>query len=131
MIPTRVHAMADYATAVLLIIAPWLFGFSDESTAATWISVLAGIAMLGMSAMTNYEGGFLARAITMRMHLMTDAVMGAFLVVSPWLFGFAEQGANAWLPFVAIGLFELFAAATTNPYSADPRIRGREAARTI
>jgi len=130
MIPTPVHAIADYAVGILLILAPWLFGFHDESTAATWISVLAGIAMLGMSAMTNYEGGFLSKAIPMRAHLMTDAVMGIFLVISPWLFGFADNGTNAWLPFVAIGLFELFAAATTNPYPAERGMRAREVART-
>ena len=131
MIPTTVHAVADYATGALLVVAPWIFAFSDESTAATWISVLAGIAVLGMSAMTNYEGGFVAHAVTMRAHLIADAVMGVFLVAAPWVFGFADQGVNAWLPFLAIGLFELLAAATTNPYSADPSLRGREAARTI
>jgi hypothetical protein len=130
MIPTPMHAIADYAVGVLLILAPWLFGFHDESTAATWIAVLAGVATLGMSAMTNYEGGFVAKSIPMRAHLIMDAAMGVFLVISPWLFGFADEGTNAWLPFVAIGAFELIAAATTNPYPEDRSMRAREAART-
>ena len=129
MIPTRVHAMMDYTVGILLIAAPWIFRFASESNAAKWISVIAGVAMIGMSAMTNYEGGFLTRAIPMRMHLMTDALLGIFLAVSPWLFGFADQGANAWLPFVAIGIAEIGAAAMTSPEPDTARARGRQAHR--
>jgi len=114
MIPTRMHAGMDYVVGVLLIAAPWIFGFADESTAATWISVLAGVAMIGMSLMTDYEGG-VVHAIAMRMHLMTDAVLGLFLAVSPWLFGFADEGTNAWLPFVVIGVLEIGTALMTDP----------------
>jgi hypothetical protein len=127
MIPTRVHALLDYTVGVLLIAAPWIFGFADESSAAKWISVIAGVAMIGLSAMTDYEGGFLTRAIPMRMHLATDAVLGVFLIASPWLFGFADQGVNAWLPFVAIGVGELGAAAMTSPVPDTARARGRQA----
>jgi len=122
LMPTAVHAAMDYVVGLLLIVSPWLFGFSDESSAATWIAVVAGVAMLGMSAMTDYEGGFLTRSIPMRVHLMTDAVLGLFLAVSPWLFGFADQGTNAWLPFVLIGLGEIGSAAVTDP---EPEARAR------
>jgi hypothetical protein len=115
MIPTRMHAIMDYTVGVLLIAAPWIFQYADESSAAKWISIIVGVAMIGLSAITDYEGGLMARMIPMRMHLMTDAVVGIFLAISPWLFGFADQGANAWLPFVVIGLGEIAAAATTDP----------------
>jgi hypothetical protein len=128
-IPTRVHALLDYTVGVLLIAAPWIFQFADESSAAKWIAVIAGIAMIGLSAMTDYEGGFLTRAIPMRMHLATDAAVGVVLVASPWLFGFADQGVNAWLPFVAIGVAELGAAAMTSPVPDTARARGRQARR--
>jgi hypothetical protein len=128
-IPTKVHAGMDYATGLLLVAAPWLFGFADESTAAAVISVVAGLAVLGMSAVTNHEGGFLAHAITMRTHLMVDAVLGLVLGVSPWLFGFADNGTNAWLPFVLIGLIAIGSAALTNPFPGDRSLRAREAAK--
>jgi SPW repeat len=115
MIPTKLHAGMDYAVGLLLIASPWLFGFADESTAATWIAVLAGVAMLGLSMITDYEGGLLARLTPMRTHLMADAGLGLLLAVSPWLFGFADEGTNAWLPFLAIGLGEIAAAVTTDP----------------
>jgi len=115
LIPTKTHAGMDYAVGLLLIASPWLFGFADESTAATWIAVLAGVAMLSLSAITDYEGGLLARLIPMRTHLMADAGLGLLLAVSPWLFGFADEGTNTWLPFLAIGLGEIASAATTDP----------------
>jgi hypothetical protein len=130
LIPTRVHAALDYVVGVLLIAAPWIFGFADESGAATWISVLGGIAILGMSAVTNYEGGFISHAIAMRTHLAADVVLGVVLAASPWVFGFADEGANAWLPFLIIGLIEVGTAAMTNPFPADRSLRSREAART-
>lgn len=129
LIPTKSHAGMDYAVGLLLIASPWLFGFADESTAATWIAVLAGVAILGLSAITDYEGGLLARLIPMRTHLMADAGLGLLLAVSPWLFGFADEGANAWLPFVAIGLGEIVSAMTTDP-EPEKRSRRRSTARS-
>ena len=40
----------------------------------------------------------------MRMHLTMDTVAGIFLAISPWLFGFYKQGANAWLPHLIVGI---------------------------
>jgi SPW repeat len=118
LISSGMHAVMDYAMGLLLVASPWLFGFADESSAATWIAVISGIALLGLTAFTDHEGGFIRRAIALRTHLMMDAALGLFLAVSPWLFGFADQGTNAWLPFVLIGLGEIGAAALTDP---DPR----------
>jgi hypothetical protein len=129
MIPTKTHAGMDYAVGLLLIASPWLFGFADESTAATWVAVLAGVAMLGLSMVTDYEGGLLARLIPMRTHLMADTGLGLLLAVSPWLFGFADEGTNAWLPFVAIGLGEIASAMTTDP-EPGKRSRRRTASST-
>jgi hypothetical protein len=128
-IPTKTHAGLDYVVGLLLIASPWLFGFADESTAATWIAVLAGVAMLGLSMITDYEGGLLARLIPMRTHLMADAGLGVLLAVSPWLFGFADERTNAWLPFVAIGLGEIASAMTTDP-EPGKRSRRRSSARS-
>jgi hypothetical protein len=131
LIPTRVHALMDYTVGVLLIAAPWIFSFADESSAAKWISIIVGVLVIATSAMTNYEGGFLGHAVSMRMHLMADALVGIFLIISPWLFGFADEGANAWLPFVLIGIGELGAAALTNPMPGERSQRAREARRTV
>ena len=129
MIPTKTHAAMDYAVGLLLIASPWLFGFAGESTAATWVAVLAGVAMLGLSTITDYEGGLLARLIPMRTHLIADIGLGLLLAGSPWLFGFADEGTSAWLPFVAIGLGEIASAMTTDP-EPGKRSRRRSTARS-
>jgi hypothetical protein len=49
------------------------------------------------------------------------------LAVSPRLFFFADEGTNDWLPFLAIGLGEIAAAATTDP-EPEARSRGRSTA---
>jgi hypothetical protein len=101
-ISTRTHGVIDYLTGLLLVAAPWLFGFANGG-AAQWIPIIVGLAILGMSLMTDYELS-VARVIPMPVHLGADAATGLLLIVSPWLFGFSGQ--VRW-PHVVIGLFEL------------------------
>lgn len=108
-IPTRIHGAIDYLVGVLLITAPWLFGFSGNE-AATWTAVLIGAATILYSTVTNYEMG-VTPLISMPTHLGIDGMAGILLIVSPWLFGFADV---VWEPHVIVGVFELLAAATTH-----------------
>ena len=43
-------------------------------------------------------------------HLVLDAAKGAFLVSSPWLFGFAGKGTRYWLPHVTLGTSDVLVA---------------------
>lgn len=117
-IPTRIHGMMDYAIGLLLIAAPWLLGFG-QGGAETWVPVILGAGVIAYSLMTDYELGY-ARMIGMRTHLALDGVGGAFLLISPWLFGFADQ---VWIPHVVIGLLEMGAAFCTEqiPYKGRRR----------
>lgn len=107
-VPTRIHGMMDYVLGVLLIAAPWLFGFA-ENGAETWIPVILGLGVIAYSAFTDYELG-LVRRISMPTHLALDGGGGLLLAVSPWLFGFADF---VWIPHVVLGLIEIGAALTT------------------
>jgi hypothetical protein len=107
-IPTWIHGLLDYPMSILLIALPWLGGFANGG-APQWVSIVAGVAMLGLSAMTAYEAG-LVRATPMSAHLMADAAMGLLLAASPWLFGFSDLVS---LPFVVLGLGEIGAAVMT------------------
>ncbi len=107
-IPTRLHGMADYATGLLLIASPWLFGFADGS-AAQWVPVLIGASILVMSLLTDYELS-LSRVIPMPVHLAVDAAGGLLLAASPWIFGFADR---VFWPHLIIGLLEIGAALMT------------------
>ncbi len=105
-IPTKIHGVIDYATGVLLIAAPYLLGFADGS-AAQWVPMIVGLAIIGASLMTRYELG-LYGLIPMPMHLMLDAGTAILMIASPWLFGFADR---IFWPHVMVGVFELIVGA--------------------
>lgn len=98
-IPLGVHAMAEPLFAVLLIVAPFLLGFSDDSTATT-VSIVAGVAMLLVGMATNWRLS-VVKWIPLPLHALLDIAFGAFLVASPFLFGFSEESA----PTVFLVLF--------------------------
>ena len=115
-ISTQIHGVLDYLSAVLLIAAPWLFGFEDVTT-AKWVAVIAGVLILLMSIFTKYELGMI-RSIPMATHLSIDVVTGVVLAASPWIFGFAE---SVFWPHLLIGLLEIGAGIFTHkmPYSTE------------
>jgi hypothetical protein len=101
-ISTFNHGIEDYALGVLLLAAPYLLNFAD-GTAAQYVPMGAGIAILGASMLTRYELG-LYGLIPMPVHLMLDAGLAVLLAASPWLFGFS---ARVYLPHLILGLGEL------------------------
>lgn len=110
-IPTRFHAPLDYIVGAVLIAAPWIFRFSED-TAATLVSVVLGSGLIAYSLFTNYELG-LWKVAPMAVHNLIDIVAGAVLAASPWIFGYADEGTNYWLPFVVIGVAAIFLGLTT------------------
>jgi hypothetical protein len=55
----------------------------------------------------------------MAVHNLIDIVAGALLAASPWLFGYADEGANAWVPFVVIGVAAVSLGLTTKQAGGD------------
>ena len=98
MIPTRIHGMLDYLTAVILIVAPFVLGFADGG-AAQWVPIFIGAATIVANLLTRYELGII-KVLPMPVHLMLDVAMGVVLLASPWLFGFADL---IWWPHVLFG----------------------------
>lgn len=108
LISTRTHGIIDYLTGMLLILAPYLFGFSTGGI-EQWLPQIIGVAIIGMSLITRYELSA-AKIIPLGVHLGTDVVAGALLAVSPWLFGFSEL---IWWPHLLVGLMEIVVALLT------------------
>ena len=107
-IPTKVHGVLDYLVGVLLLIAPWLFGFADGGI-AQWLPVLLGAGVIAYSLVTDYELG-VASVISVPAHLGLDIGGGILLALSPWLFGFADQ---VYWPHLIVGLIEIGTALMT------------------
>jgi hypothetical protein len=110
-IPTKFHAPLDYIVGVALIAAPWIFQFSDN-TAATIVPIVLGIGLIAYSLFTNYELG-LFKVAPMAVHNLIDVAAGTLLAASPWIFGFADESANVWVPHVVVGLAAIFLGLTT------------------
>jgi hypothetical protein len=120
-LPTRVHGFLDYIVGVALIAAPWIFQFS-EYRAATVVPIVLGIGLILYSLLTDYELG-LARVLPMAMHNLFDIVAGIFLAASPWIFGFADESANVWVPHVIVGIAVIVLGLVTEQYPRDERVR--------
>lgn len=108
MISTKIHGFLDYSLAVVLIILPFILNFPEG--AAIWVPIILGAGTILYSLMTDYEMSA-AKIIPMKMHLALDFFAGAFLIATPWLFGFADE--ILW-PFLIIGICELGAALMTS-----------------
>lgn len=107
-IGTRAHGYLDYIVAILLIAAPWIFGFY-EGGAASWVPIGLGLMTIIYSLFTKYELGVLRR-LNMSTHLTLDVISGFLLALSPWLLSFAHI---VWLPHVIVGVFEIATASMT------------------
>ncbi len=115
-ISRKTHGILDYGSAIFLIASPWLFGFSDVEPAKS-IAVGAGILIIVMSLMTNYESS-MVKVIPMNIHLYMDILLGVFLLASPWIFKFNNE---TYLFHVIMGLFAIMSGVMTNSESLQHR----------
>ncbi|MDB6129323.1 MAG: hypothetical protein JWM04_430 [Verrucomicrobiales bacterium] len=115
-ISTKTHGFLDYATSLVLVISPALFGFG-RGHSETWVPVALGVGALIYSLATDYELGAV-RILSMKNHLRLDFVNGLLLGLSPWLFGFAGA---VFVPHVVMGAFEVLAALLTREHANPPR----------
>jgi uncharacterized membrane protein YtjA (UPF0391 family) len=114
LIPRFYHGVIDYISALLLLIAPNLFGFSGVGGAAVWVPRIIGLMILLQALSTDYELG-LIKLIPISMHLMTDYMLSIVMLVSPLLFGFYNDSRGAMILMMAMGLIGLAAAFMTQP----------------
>jgi hypothetical protein len=119
-ISPRVHTIIGFIVGVALLLAPNIFGFSDVGGAAVAIPRIIGIIVI-LSELT-VQGSFSGMGkIPMKAHIATDVVMGLFLAVSPWLFGFSDKGTNAWVPHLVVGILMMGYALATRTNAEEAR----------
>jgi hypothetical protein len=109
-ISLNVHAALEPLIALVIIAAPWIFGFSDADDAKV-ICIAVGLVMLVAGSITDWRLS-IARVIPLRIHLITDLLLGAVLILSPFVLGFSDQGGAARFTVIA-GLLEIFTALST------------------
>lgn len=82
------HGLLDYAAAAGLIVLPFVLDLGASSLTAHWLSVLAGVALVGYSLATDYAFGIFG-AISFRAHLVLDLLAAAAFIAAPFLFGWS------------------------------------------
>lgn len=93
------HAALDYALSIILIIFPFVLGFSAKN-AETLVPVILGLVHLGLSTLTDFRLS-LFRFIPFKLHLTIELAAGIFLIASPWIFNFYV---HVYTPYVFFGL---------------------------
>jgi hypothetical protein len=54
-LPFTVHSAGDYLAAALLILSPFVLGYTDTDGGLSAFYVVAGLAVLAVSLVTNYQ----------------------------------------------------------------------------
>ena len=116
-IPRFLHGVIEYLAGVLLIAAPFLFGFEDG--AATAVSIVAGVMVLVIAASTEGPSS-LVDSIPVSVHVLLDYALVAVLVASPFLFGFTDERAPTAF-FIVLGVAHLLITIGTRFRTAEVR----------
>jgi hypothetical protein len=95
------HVLIEYGAGVLTIVAPFLFSF--DSTAADLVAVLVGVGILVLAVVTDAPTG-IARSLPVASHVVLDYVLALFLIVAPFVFGFAGDDNAATAYFIVLGV---------------------------
>ena len=97
------HGAIEYVVGVLLIAAPFLFGF--ESDAAVALSIVAGVVVIGVAASTEGAGS-LIDSIPISIHVLIDFALAAVLIAAPFLFAFSSESSPTAF-FIVLGVLHL------------------------
>src|SRR5947208_15389173 len=108
------HAIADYMTGLVLLLAPNLLGFANVGGAAVWVPRIVGIMILRQAMITDYELG-VTKVLPIGAHLMTAYIVAIFLLTSPWLFGFSHRFQTASIVVAFVGIAVCGLTAMTQP----------------
>lgn len=107
------HGVLDYAIASALIMFPLLLNLGADSALALWLSVAAGILMIGYSLCTDYPW-HISSAIPYDLHLAFNLLAGVSFIVGPFVFGF---GMVASIYYMVMGMLVLSIVAISKRWS--------------
>ena len=111
-ISSKAHTIIGVIVGIILLFAPNIFDMTND--AAMMVSRFVGIFIIISELVTTSSASPL-KLVPMRIHLMLDYVTGAFLALSPWLFGFSSSSIGEWMPHFVVGILVIGYALVTNP----------------
>jgi hypothetical protein len=118
-VSTAVYGFFNYALALTMIGSPWLFGFSHLHGAALFMPLYLGWLQLIMAIFSKHEWGFI-KVFPVSMHCFIDAVVGSFLLASPFVYDYYPQ--IFWPQFIfGLLLFLLGIFTKSSPFTDEAR----------
>lgn len=114
MVSLRVHNILDYVGGAILLVCPYLFGFSDVAAARNLFLVL-GFGLIGYSLLTNYQYSVF-KVVPLSVHMALDVLVGVVLILGSYVFGYrnAITGGQTVLHY-ALGIGVIGLVALTRP----------------
>lgn len=100
-IPTKIHGVLDYVTALTAVALPRLLNWSNP---VTFLLTILGVGMLAYTLITQFELG-VVKILPVTWHLALDGVGGVLLLTAALLL--VDAGAGERIGLVAMGALEL------------------------
>ena len=126
-VPAFVHGIVEYAAAILFIAAPFVFDFTED--AATALSLVVGVLILIIAASTALADRADPVDFRGQAHVMLDYVLAIFLIASPFLLGFTDDGTAAAF-FIVLGVVHLLLTIATRFITDERPPRPKSAAKS-
>ena len=123
-----VHGLLDYTAAAGLILLPFLLDLGAAGPLAVWLSVVAGIGLIGYSLITDYAFSAVG-LVSFRAHLVLDLGAAGAFAAAPFVFGWGGLVLVYYL-VMAAGVLAVVAVSRTDgdEHSDDgdaPRLAGQ------
>jgi hypothetical protein len=122
-IPRFVHGVVEYLAGGVLIAAPLVTDF--HSSTAEGVSIVLGVLVIVLAASTDSSTS-LVNSVPVAAHVTLDYLLAAFLIASPFIFGFSDEGTPTAF-FIVLGILHLLVTIGTRfRRTADPVEPGSE-----
>ena len=126
LLPAWLHAIADYAVGILLIVVAAAVGGSGAAVAT---GVVVGVTVLAVSMLTKYPLG-VAKVLPFTVHSAGDYLAAALLIAAPFALNFASAEGGIAAFYVVMGLAVLAVSLVTN-YQYSPKRQAHPGASPI
>jgi len=110
LLPAWLHAIADYAVALSLIVVALVVGGPGKAVAA---GVVIGAVVLVVSMLTRYPLGVI-KVLPFKVHSAGDYLAVILLVTSPFALGFTHRARGLSIFYVGAGVAVLLVSLLTN-----------------
>jgi len=122
-ISSSFHGVLDYLTSAVLIASPWLFHFDQVGGGALFIPLYFGSLTMILTFFTKHPMGVI-KQVPVELHLSLDVLVGFFILVSPFLYGFCSK---VFLPHLILGLILFLSGIFTegSPFTTQYTIKHR------